>query len=305
MTADAWPDLAYEGWADTRETLHLWSQIVGKIKLALCPYRNQWWQVSLLLTARGLTTGLIPWRDESFQIDLDLVDSRLVVHTSSGEQRSLALEPRTVADFHAVLFELLHSLGIEPTISTRPSELANAIPFDEDTVHSAFDAEAARRWWRATLSIERAMQRFQTPFHGKSSPVHLFWGGLDLNCTRFNGRSAPANVADDVIRQYAEDQENFSFGFWPGSDDFPRALLYAYIFPAPEGIGDATVEPAEARYDAALGEFVLLYDHIRSAGSPDDAIERFLQTTYEASVELAGWDRPALEGHIPARSRRA
>jgi Family of unknown function (DUF5996) len=305
MTSDAWPDLPFAAWAETRETLHLWAQVVGKLKLALCPYRNQWWQVSLALTARGPSSGLVPWHDESFQIDLDLVGERLVVQTSSGAERSLALEPQSVADFYASLMELLHSLGIEPTISTTPSEIEHAIPFEQDTVPRAYDGESALRWWRASLSVERAIQRFQTPFHGKSSPIQLFWGGLDLNCTRFSGRPAPPDEHADVIREFAEDQENFSFGFWPGGADFPHALLYAYIFPAPEGIAASAVEPAAARYDAGLGEFVLLYDEVRAAPSPDEAVARFLETSYEASAALAGWDRPALEGHVPARFRRA
>jgi catechol 2,3-dioxygenase-like lactoylglutathione lyase family enzyme len=304
MTSETWPELPFGAWAETRETLHLCAQVVGKVKLALCPYRNQWWQVTLALTARGLSTGLIPWRDESFQIDLDLVGERLSVQTSTGAERSVALGPRSIAGFYASLMGLLAELGIEPVISTMPSELEHATPFEQDTVERAFDAESARAWWRATLGMERAFQRFQTPFHGKSSPVHLFWGGLDLNCTRFSGRPAPTEGVD-FIRSYAEDQENFSFGFWPGSADFPQALVYAYIYPAPAGIEAAVVEPAEARYDAALGEFVLLYEDVRRAASPDDAIARFLETTYEACAGLAGWDRRALEGHVPARSPRA
>jgi hypothetical protein len=299
MTTDPWPALHYEDWAETRETLHLWAQILGKVKLALCPYRNQWWQVSLALTAHGLSTGLIPWRDESFQIDLDLVSERLVVHTSAGVEQGFALAPMSVAAFYRAFMELLGELGIEPSFSTMPSELMGAIPFEQDELHAAFDAEAARRWWRATLAIERAFQRFQTPFHGKSSPVQLFWGGLDLNCTRFSGRTAPERDGDDVIRRYAEDQENYAFGFWPGSADFPQAILYAYIFPEPAGVAEAHVEPAGARYEAALGEFVLAYDDLRGAASPDEQITRFLESTYAACASLAGWDRDALEGHVP------
>jgi hypothetical protein len=304
MTSETWPELPFTAWAETRETLHLCAQVVGKVKLALCPYRNQWWQVTLALTARGLSTGLIPWRDESFQIDLDLVGERLSVQTSIGDERTVELRPRSIAAFYASLTGLLGELGIEPSISTMPSELEHATPFEQDTAERAFDAGSARAWWRATLGMERAFQRFQTPFHGKSSPVHLFWGGLDLNCTRFSGRPAPIE-GTDFIRSYAEDQENFSFGFWPGSADFPQALVYAYIYPAPAGIAAAVVEPAEAGYDAGLGEFVLLYEDVRRAASPDEAIARFLETTYETSAGLAGWDRPSLEGHVPARSRRA
>jgi hypothetical protein len=301
-TPDPWPPLVYAEWAETRETLHLWAQILGKVKLALCPYRNQWWQVSLTLTARGLSTGLIPWHEQSFQVELDLVSERLVVHTSGGAEEGFALGPISVASFYRSFMELLGSLGIEPSFSTMPSELEGAIPFEQDDEHASFDADAARRWWSATLAIERAFQRFQTPFHGKSSPVQLFWGGLDLNCTRFSGRPAPVRDEDDVIRRYAEDQENYAFGFWPGSSDFPHAILYAYIFPTPDGIAETRVEPAEARYDAALGEFVLPYDDIRRAASPDDTIACFLETTYRASARLAGWNRDALEGHVPPGS---
>jgi Family of unknown function (DUF5996) len=298
-TSTVWPELAFEPWADTRETLHLWTQVAGKVKLALCPFLNHWWEVAFELTASGLGSGLIPWRGTSFELEFDFLDHQLAIRTSEGQRRAVALAPRSVASFHAEVMEALGSLGIEPQISSLPAELPDPVPFERDEQHSAYDGEAVQRWWRACLATERAMQRFRTPFHGKSSPVYFYWGGCDLSTTRFNGRPMSPPAGAGRIFEYAEDRENFAIGLWPGSREFPHAVLYAYLSPAPDGIAAATVEPAAARWEPALSEFVLLYEDARRAPSPDGAVQRFFQSAYEASAELAGWDRAALEGHVP------
>jgi hypothetical protein len=295
-----WPELDFDRWADTRETLHLWTQVAGKVKLALCPYLNHWWEVAFELTARGLGSGLIPWRDTSFELEFDFVANELAIRTSDGHRGAVALAPRSVASFHAEVMEALRALGIEPVISTLPAEMPDPVPFERDEQHAAYDGEAAQRWWRACLSIERVIQRFRTPFHGKSSPVYFYWGGCDLSATRFNGRPMSPPAGAGRIFEYAEDQENFAVGFWPGSREFPHAVLYAYMSPAPDGVAGAVVEPEAARWEPALSEFVLLYEDARSAASPDDAVQRFFQSAYEANAGLAGWDRAALEGHVPS-----
>jgi len=289
---ETWPELPYDAWTETRDTLHLWTQIVGKVKLELCPFLNQWWEVTFHLTARGLNTGPIPWRGESFDVDFDFIAHRLAIRLSDGRVQEIALAPRSVADFYHLFMEALASLGIEAPISTMPTELPNPTRFEQDTAHASYDAEFVRRWWRA-------MERFRTPFHGKSSPVQFFWGGFDLDATRFNGKSTPPSTSGGRIMEFGEDEENFAFGFWPGDGRFPHAALYAYMSPPPIGTAEARVQPDAARYDATLGEFVLRYDDVRRAPSPEDAIVAFFQSAYEASATLAGWDRAALEGHVP------
>jgi hypothetical protein len=298
MSAAGWPELPYAPFADTRETLHMWTQVVGKVKLALCPYLNEWWEVALHLTARGLGSGLIPCGADSFEMDFDFVAHRLVIRTAGGEERSVALEPKSVADFHAETMAALASLRIEPHISTLPAEVADPVAFERDT-RSAYDADSVQRWWRALLAVERVIQRYRTPFAGKSSPVLFFWGGFDLAHARFSGEPAPAEAGMGRILAYGEDQENVAIGFWPGSPEFPHPLLYAYAHPAPAGIADVDVEPAAARWEPALGEFVLTYEDALKTGDPDAAVGAFFQSAYEQSARLAGWDRDALEGGVP------
>ncbi len=298
-TSIAWPDLPYDAWKDTRDTLQLWMQIVGKVKLELCPFLNQWWEVTFYLTARGLTTGIIPWREQSFDIDFDFFSHRLAVRLSDGRVREIALEPRSVAAFYHLFMDALAALGIEVAIMPIPAELPNPTRFDQDTAHASYDPEFVQRWWRAMLAVGRAMERFRTPFHGKSSPVQFFWGGFDLDATRFSGKPAPPPSSGGRIMEYGENEENFAVGFWPGDGRFPHPALYAYMAPAPEGIAQARLQPDGAHYDATLGEFILLYDDVRRAPSPEDAAVSFFQSAYEASALLAAWDRPALEGNVP------
>ena len=298
---ETWPELPYEAWKDTCDTLHLWTQMVGKVKLALCPFLNHWWEITLHLTARGLTTGPIPWQGESFDIDFDFIDQRLLIHVSDGQSKELTLEPRTVADFYRLFMDALTSLGITVKISTLPAELANPVHFEQDTVHASYDGAYVQKWWRVMLGVMRAMERFQTPFYGKSSPIHFFWGGFDLNAARFNGKSMTPPPYGGRIMKFGENMENFSFGFWPGTEQFPHAALYSYILPAPQKLSEAKIQPDTAHFDTKMGEFLLLYDDARKASSPEETIVSFFQSTYEASATLAGWDRTVLEGPVPHR----
>lgn len=299
MGTEAWPELTFEDWVDTRETFHLWTQVVGKVQLELRPFENQWWEVGLSLTSRGLATGMIPAGDRSFQICFDLVEHELRIECSDGGLGRVALEPRTVKDFYGAVTQALANLGVQVQINPIPSELPDPISLSEDTVHSAYDGSAVRRWWQAMLAVERVIQRYRTGFSGKSSPVLFYWGGLDLNHSRFSGRPVPQPADAGPIRGYGENEENFAVGFWPGSREAPGAALYAYMSPAPDGVAELRVEPAEAQFVAAVGEFMLPYDALRALPDPDAAALRFFESTYEACAEHAGWDRAALEGPVP------
>jgi hypothetical protein len=295
----AWPELPYDAWRETRHTLHLYTQVIGKVKLALCPPLNEWWHVALHLSARGLATGPVPWGEAAVDVELDLLGHRVLIRHSDGAERTLALRAQTVAAFHAEVMGTLAELGVTPAISTLPAELPDPIPFEEDTVHASYDPEYATRWWRALLGVQRVTDRFRSPFRGKTSGVNFYWGGFDLSHTRFTGRRIEAAPEAGRIMAYAEDEENFSVGFWPGNDAYPQTVLYAYVVPAPDGLADLRCEPAPARYEESLGEFVLPYAEARAAGDPDAAVLAFFQSAYEACATLAGWDRTRLEGHIP------
>jgi Family of unknown function (DUF5996) len=295
---EVWPDLPIAAWADTRDTLHLWTQVVGKIRLALAPMVNHWWQVPLYVTCRGLTTSPVPYGSRMFQVDFDLTDHRLLIQTSDGREESFPLRPCTVADFHAEVMGRLRALGIEVRIWTTPVELEHPIPFEADREHAAYDAEYAHHFWRVLAQADRVMGAFRARFLGKVSPVHFFWGSFDLAVTRFSGRPAPRhpgapNVADCVTRE-AYSHEVSSCGFWPGGAGFD-AVFYAYAYPQPPGFAEAAVRPAAASFSRDLGEFVLPYDALRRTEAPDAALLDFLQSTYEAAADLAGWDRAALE----------
>ena len=296
---ETWPELPYDAWKDSCDTLHLWTQIAGKVKLELCPFLNQWWEVALFLTPRGLTTGLIPWQSESFSIDFDFISHRLLIELSDGQTKELPLEPRNVAEFYHLFMDALGSLGIAVKINPLPSEIPDPIRFDQDTSHASYDRKYVHAWWRVMLATSRVMEQFRVPFHGKNSPVQFFWGGFDLDQTRFNGKPATPPNKGGRIMEYGEDAENFAIGFWPGTPQFPQAAFYSYMAPAPAHLADAAIQPAAARYDAAMGEFILPYDAMRQASSPEEMLATFFQSTYEASAGLAGWDRQALEGHVP------
>jgi len=297
--SEAWPELALDDWVDTRETFHLWTQMVGKVQLELRPFLNQWWEVGLSLTARGLSSGLVPAGKRSFQMWFDLVDHQLRVEVAGGAVRSLALRQRSVSDFYAAFLQALDQLDIAVALNPLPSELADPTPFPQDSAHSAYDASAIGRWWQVMLSVERVIQRFRAGYTGKSSPVLFYWGGFDLNHTHFNGRPAPQPADADPIRGYGENEENFAVGFWPGARDAPFPVIYAYVSPAPAGLDGADISPEPARFEPSLGEFVLPYDVLRELPDPDAAALEFFRSAYESSVALAGWDRTALEGPTP------
>jgi len=295
---EAWPELPFEAWQETYATLHLWTQIVGKIRLALAPMCNHWWQTTLYITARGLTTSPIPYRTLSFQIDFDFIDHELHIETSSGARQSVALFPRSVADFYEELMARLRSLGIDVAIWTVPVEIGDRTPFEQDRGHAAYDPEYAQRWWRSLVQADRVLKVFRSRFTGKVSPVHVFWGSLDIAVTRFSGRRAPEhrgapNVARFVMRE-AYSHEVSSCGFWPGAG-LGKPAFYAYAYPTPEGFGKYPVQPGEAYYHTELGEFLLPYDAVRTSPSPDETLLAFLQSTYEAAANLAKWDRASLE----------
>jgi hypothetical protein len=311
MPSDIWPALAYGAWRDTGAGLHLRSQIVGKIRLAQIPWINHSWHVTQYLTARGLTTGPIPYQDRVFQIDFDFIDHLLIVRVSDGRLRSLPLVAQSIADFYAALMTLLGELGIAVRINRLPNEIPDSIPFDEDREPRVYDADVAQRFWRAVLQVDRVFTRFRSGFLGKVSPVHFFWGSFDLAVTRFSGRPAPLHpggvprLPDAVVRE-AYSHEVSSAGFWPGGGGVDYAAFYSYAYPEPAGFKTAAVQPNEAFYHDTLREFVLPYDAVRNAPSPDDALLSFLQTTYEAAADRASWDRAALECQlgVPGIPRR-
>lgn len=291
----AWPSLPFEAWKDTYATLHLWLQIVGKIRLAQCPWVNHQWHVALQVTASGLASRAVPHGTRTFDMDLDFVDHRLRIAVSDGHRASLKLQAQSVASFYRRLMQLMAQLGVPVAISTMPNEIPNALPFDQDEAHCAYDAEYASRFWRALAQAERVFQQFRARYHGKCSPVHFFWGSADLAVTRFSGRRAPQhpggipNLPDRVVRE-AYSHECSSCGFWPGAESCPRPIFYSYAYPAPEGFAAARVAPAQAGFDGALGEFVLPYDAVRESASPDDTLLEFMQSTYDAAAQSARWE---------------
>jgi hypothetical protein len=295
-----WPELPYDAWKDTCATLQLWTQVVGKIRLAYTPWLNHSWHVTLYLTSRGLTTSLIPYGKRSFEVAFDFNDHQLVMTSSDGGRRQIALEPGAVADFYAMVVAALGELGIAVQITELPCEIPGAIPFTRDRMHSAYDADYARRFWRVLVQAARVFKQFRTCFIGKCSPVHFFWGSFDLAVTRFSGRRAPPHpggapgVADAVMRE-AYSHELSSAGFWPGGAGIGYPAFYSYAHPPPVGFSASAVEPKEAFFSEALGEFLLPYEAVRTAPDPDAALLAFLQSTYEAAATEGKWDRAALE----------
>jgi len=292
--AECWPALALDSWKDTYATLHLWTQIVGKVRLALSPLVNQWWNVALYVTARGLTTSRIPYGQRAFELSFDFVGHRLVLETCDGIVKTMPLAPRTVAEFYAEFMEMLRSAGIEVRIWRMPAEIPDPIAFDQDQVHRSYDPVAVGKFWRILLSVDAVFTEFRARFIGKSSPVHFFWGSFDLAVTRFSGRRAPERPGADAITREAYSHEVSSLGFWPGGNGVDAAF-YSYAAPEPQGLKEAAVRPTAAHYDKALGEFVLLYEDVRRASSPTATLLEFCQSTYEAAANLGNWDRKALE----------
>lgn len=300
LTGAPWPALPFAAWSDTQYTLHMWTQIVGKVKLELTPFLNQWWNVTFTVTPRGMTTGPIPAGSRIFSIDFDFIDHGLAIQTNDGATRGMPLIPRSVADFYHELMAVLRDLDIAVEINPMPTEIVDPIRCDLDHVNKSYDSEAVQRWWRVLAQADKVLQRFRTPFIGKSSPVHFFWGSFDLSHTRFTGRPASLPAGAPRFMQLAENQENYACGFWPGNANYAGRTLgepafYAYIFPEPDGFATAAVKPAEAYYHPDFGQFLLPYETVRQSADPGRAVLDFFQSTYEAAADQAGWDRAALE----------
>ena len=293
-----WPILKFAEWQDTLATLHMWTQVVGKIRLELTPLINHWWNVPLYISPRGLTTSSMPYGDRAIEIEFDFIDHKLHIECSDGTSRILDLRPQSVADFYTEVMNALDELNVRIDIWTMPVEIPNPIRFTEDHEHKSYDREYANRFWRALLLMEPVLQEFRSRFIGKCSPVHFFWGSFDLAVTRFSGRRAPEREGADVITREAYSHEVISHGWWPGSKDM-EAAFYSYTAPEPEGlsrtINEGKIKPAQTFYSTEMKEFFLLYDDVRTAGSPEQALMDFCQTTYEAGANLANWDRALLE----------
>jgi hypothetical protein len=308
-SSERWPSLPYDAWKDTYATLHMWTQVVGKVALARAAPLNHSWAIALHLTPRGLTTGVLPDGRRSFTIAFDFIDHQLIIDTSDGVRRTLPLAPRSVAAFYAEVMAMLQEMGLPVRIWSTPVEIATPIPFEQDTVHQYYDPEYVDRLWRILVQVHRVFTDSRCNFIGKSSPVHFFWGSFDLAVTRFSGRRAPPhpggvpNLPDWVARE-AYSHEVSSAGFWPGGPQFPEAIFYSYAYPEPNGFRGVPVRPAAARFDPGLGEFVLPYANVRAAADPEDVLLEFLQSTYEAAAERGGWDRESLEATFPPEAFR-
>lgn len=301
MTTNAWPELILEEWQDTLATLHMWTQIVGKIRLETTPLVNHWWNVPLYVSARGLTTSPMRYGDRIFEIEFDFIDHKLRIDSNDGARAMHNLRPQSVAAFYSELMTTLQHFGIDVKIWTTPVEVPapfsavrEAIPFEEDEVHKSYDADYVNRFWRALISIDDVFKQFRARFLGKVSPVHFWWGSFDHAVTRFSGRPAPPREGADKITAEGYSHENISHGFWPGGNG-AQAAFYAYSAPEPAGFGDAKVKPAAAFYSADMHEFFLPYDALRQSASPEEALMDFMQSTYEGGANLAKWDRKALE----------
>jgi len=292
---DLWPVLPLEEWQETYHTLHMWTQIAGKVRLALSPLMNHWWEVPLYVNALGLTTSPIPYHGEIFEIQFDFVHHQLIIQTCQGLSRTIALKPRSVADFYREFMAALSSLDIAVKIWTTPVEVPNPIRFEQDSEHASYDADSVSRFWRILFLADTIFKEFRSSFLGKSSPVHFFWGSFDLAVTRFSGRRAPEREGVDPITREAYSHEVISAGFWPGSGDIRGAAFYCYSAPEPSGLAQYPIRPAGAFYHPGLREFLLMYDDVRGASSPKTALLDFLQSTYEAGANLAKWERQELE----------
>ena len=297
---EAWPEVSYSAWKETGDALHLWTQVVGKVRLALTPWLNHSWHVPLYVSARGLTTSPIPYGSRVFEIGFDFIDHVVDIATGEGARKTLPLQPQSVAAFYAATMQALNDLGISVRIGELPSEIPGAIPFSRDRVPRPYDADEAHRFWQALVQADRVLKLFRTGFVGKASPVHFFWGSFDLAVTRFSGRPAPPHsggvpgLADAVVRE-AYSHEVSSAGFWPGGGSVEHAAFYSYAYPEPAGFRSASVQPAAALFSEGLGEFLLPYDAVRNAAEPDAALLAFLQSTYEAAAISGKWDRATLE----------
>jgi len=303
--SNSWPALPFAEWKDTGITLHMWTQIVGKIRLTLTPWTNHSWHVTLYVTSRGLTTSPIPHGVCTFEIQFDFINHQLLVDKSDGARRKLELKPQSVADFYRTLMRTLEDLDLPVTINTMPNEIENPVPLDQDEEHHSYDPEYANRFWRVLVQSDRVFKEFRSRFCGKCSPVHFFWGSFDLAVTRFSGRPAPPHPGGvphlpDAITREAYSQEVSSLGFWPGNAAIPTPVFYSYAYPEPPGFAGAKVQPLEVYYESKLREYILPYDAVRTAEKPDEVLLDFAQSAYDAASKLGKWDRDALEEKKPA-----
>ncbi len=300
-----WPPLPFAEWKDTAATLHMWTQIVGKVRLTQTPWINHSWHVTHYVTSRGLTTSSIPYGLSTFEIAFDFIDHQLRIDKSDGTRRLIELKPRSVAEFYRLVMKTLSDLELPVSINTMPNEVENPIAFNRDEEHRAYDGNYANRFWRVLVQSDRVFKKFRSRFCGKCSPVHFFWGSFDLAVTRFSGRPAPPHPGGvphlpDAITREAYSQEVSSLGFWPGNAAVPMPIFYSYAYPEPPGFADAKIQPEAASYQPKLREFILPYDAMRTAESPDEVLLKFAQSTYDAASKLAGWDRAALEEVKPS-----
>lgn len=294
-----WPDLPYEKWKDTLDTLHMWMQVVGKVKLALHPFINHWWQVAFYVTSSGMTTGLIPYKDEAFDINFDFIHHKMIIHKINDQSKTISLFPRSVADFYHEFMNDLRQLDIKVNINTLPAEVNEPIACDKDEVHCSYDSSYVTDWWEITAQCSLIFEDFRTPFRGKSSPVQFYWGSFDLNETRYSGKIVPPPDYGGRIMRFAENEENFSFGFWPGDHRYPSAAFYSYIYPAPKGFDSLKIKPEAAAFNMTLGEYILPYKDVYRSHAPEVLIMDFLQSTYNESAKLAQWDLRSFEGPTP------
>jgi hypothetical protein len=303
--SDSWPSLPFAEWKETAITLHMWTQIIGKIRLTLSPWTNHSWHVTLYVTARGLTTSPIPHGSSTFDIEFDFIDHQLLIDKSEGARRTIELKPQSVADFYRIMMKTLADLELPVTINMMPNEIESPIPFDQDEEHRSYNREYANRFWRVLVQSDRVFKEFRSRFCGKCSPVHFFWGSFDLAVTRFSGRPAPPHpggvphLPDEITRE-AYSQEVSSLGFWPGNTAAPTPIFYSYAYPEPPGFAEAKIQPGAASYQPKLREFVLSYDTVRTAEKPDEVLLDFAQSAYDAASKLGKWDRAALEEKKPA-----
>src|SRR5713226_9712217 len=288
---EALPALPFDSWRETLGTLHMWTQIVGKVRLKLCPVVNHWWNAAFYITARGMTTSAMPYQQRDIEAQFDFIEHKILIETSEGRAVALAMEPQSVADFYKKFMAALGELGVSVRIWTMPCEIPNPTPFEKDYVHAAYDPEAAHKFWRILVWVDQIFKEFRAGFQGKASPVHFFWGSFDLAVTRFSGRPAPERPGADRITREAYSHEVISAGFWPGSGEITDPAYYAYAAPEPPGLSKATIRPSTAFYSTKMSEFFLMYDDVRQAASPEAVLLEFLQSTYEAGATLAMWDR--------------
>lgn len=300
-----WPRVPYDEWKDTLDTLHMWMQVVGKVKLALAPFLNQWWEVAFYITSSGITTGPIPYQEEIFQADFDFIHHTFSLHTSTGKTKTILLQPRSVAIFYEECMETLQELGIQVTIWPVPVEVPDPIPFDKDTKHASYEKDYVTKWWHILVKTHIVFEQFRTSFRGKSSPVHFFWGSFDLSSTRFSGKKAiPPKMKGimENIMKFSENEENFTFGFWPGDEKFPHPAFFSYAYPEPSGIIKAKFGK-DITFNEQLRLCILPYDIVRKAKTPEKTLLHFLESTYTESTKLAGWDIQSLQAEVPNLKR--